>query len=379
MRNKSLPQTAKYANRNSSIELLRIIVMIMIVGCHFATHGGFEFDNQSITVPRLWWHVIELGGNFGVDVFVLISGYFMITNQTLTFNWKKILQLWGEVIFYSLSLFFFAFLIGKENFHPITIIRAIFPITFSEWWFASTYFVMLLLHPYINKLLHCFDKKQYQVFLIFLVIIWSIIPTFTTSNFQSNALIEFMMFYSIAGYIRLYGLNKQLKSHHYFTLWLIFTILTYLSCLFFMVLGTKNPVFSSYTIYFYSRNSILTLTRAVCFFMTFATKTMAYNAFINKVASATFGVYLIHDSNLLRPYLWTELFKNATFQNSNWIIIYSIGVVILIYVACTIIDLIRQWLFEKPYMKLVNKYTDKILYVFSHICCKVRSIIFGNE
>lgn len=53
MRNKSLPQTAKYANRNSPIELLRIIVMIMIVGCHFATHGGFEFDNQSITVPRL--------------------------------------------------------------------------------------------------------------------------------------------------------------------------------------------------------------------------------------------------------------------------------------------------------------------------------------
>lgn len=63
------------SERNSSIELLRIIVMLMIVGCHFATHGGFSFDKQAITIPRLWWNVIEMGGNFGADVFVLISGY----------------------------------------------------------------------------------------------------------------------------------------------------------------------------------------------------------------------------------------------------------------------------------------------------------------
>lgn len=63
--------------RNSSIELLRILAMIMIVSCHFATHGGFSFDVKIVSIPRLWWSFIEMGGNLGVDIFVLISGYML--------------------------------------------------------------------------------------------------------------------------------------------------------------------------------------------------------------------------------------------------------------------------------------------------------------
>ena len=79
--------------RNSNIELLRIIAMLVIVGCHFATHGGFDFNSQSVTLPRLWWNVLEMGGNFGVDVFVLISGYFLIENKKLSVAPKKVLRL----------------------------------------------------------------------------------------------------------------------------------------------------------------------------------------------------------------------------------------------------------------------------------------------
>lgn len=378
MQYKSLAKTPKSENRNSAIELLRIVSIIMIIGCHFATHGGFEFDSQSITVPRLWWNILEMGGNFGTAVFVLISGYFMIENKT-SIKWKKVLKFWGQIIFYSILLFFSAFAIGKGSFNPVTVIKAMFPITFSEWWFASTYFVMFLLHPYINKFLHSLAKNEYQTFLIFLFILWSVIPTITTSKYQSNALLEFIMFYSIAGYIKLYGLNKKLKSKHYFALWLLFTVITYLSCVIFILLGTKFPVFSDHSIYFYARNSVLTILRAVCFFMTFETITMSYYPFINKVASAAFGVYLLHDSNVLRPFLWKVVFKNASFQHSNWIILYSIGVVMLVFVVFTIFDLFRQWVFEKPYMNLVNKYIDKILYPFIYICDKAKSIIFGNN
>ncbi len=79
--------------RNSSIELLRIITMFMIVSCHFATHGGFSFNPQTLSIPRFWWNVLEMGGNFGVDVFVLISGYFLINSKGV--NFKRILKFWG--------------------------------------------------------------------------------------------------------------------------------------------------------------------------------------------------------------------------------------------------------------------------------------------
>lgn len=76
--------------RNSSFELLRIISLFSITICHFATHGGFCFDAQMVSIPRFWWYFIEMGGNFGVDVFVLISGYFLITEKYKVFNFKKI-------------------------------------------------------------------------------------------------------------------------------------------------------------------------------------------------------------------------------------------------------------------------------------------------
>ena len=41
-------------DRLTSIELLRIVSMLMIVFHHFAVHGGFDWDGSKITVPRLW-------------------------------------------------------------------------------------------------------------------------------------------------------------------------------------------------------------------------------------------------------------------------------------------------------------------------------------
>lgn len=364
-------------NRKSNIELLRIIAMMLIVICHFATHGGFEFDSMRITVPRLWWGVIEMGGNLGVDIFVLISGYFLITDNSLEFNLRKVLKFWGQVFFYSVGLFFVSFLIGRGSLAPITVLKTLFPITSSSWWFASTYFVLYILHPYINKLLYNLNKRQFQGLVILFLIMWSVLPTFTTANYQLNPLLEFIMYYSIAGYIRLYGLNPQFSSKTYFRCLGIFMLLTYASYVVFILLGTKYPLFSEKALYFYGRSSLPMLGMAICLFMAFATLRMGYHKWINKIASAAFGVYLLHDSNLLREYLWQDLFKNAMFQDSNTIIIYSIGAALLIYSVCTIVDLIRQSTFEKIYMKMVTKYADRIIHFCGIIINKISRIVFG--
>ena len=66
--------------RNSAIELLRIISMIMIVFHHFAVHGGFDFG-ASLSPTHFWYNFILMGGKIGVNVFVLISGYYLIDND----------------------------------------------------------------------------------------------------------------------------------------------------------------------------------------------------------------------------------------------------------------------------------------------------------
>ena len=97
----------KIKSRQSNFELLRIVAMLMIVLNHFAHHGGFEFDSTHITIPQLWWNALNTGGNLGVDLFVLISGYFLIkdSNVSLKDNMQKLLKFWGQVFFFSIILY----------------------------------------------------------------------------------------------------------------------------------------------------------------------------------------------------------------------------------------------------------------------------------
>lgn len=90
-------------NRNSSIELLRIISMILIVFHHFAFHGGFKWQTNSVTISHFWYNFIYGGGKIGVNIFVLISGYFLIDRKTSVFSYiRRILKFWGQVFFIRL-------------------------------------------------------------------------------------------------------------------------------------------------------------------------------------------------------------------------------------------------------------------------------------
>lgn len=48
--------------RQSNIELLRIIAMLLIVAYHFGIHSGFNYSTDSITINRLWVQFIQGGG-----------------------------------------------------------------------------------------------------------------------------------------------------------------------------------------------------------------------------------------------------------------------------------------------------------------------------
>ncbi len=85
--------------RQSNIELLRIIAMFLIIAHHYAIHSGFNFSTTAITINRLWVQFLQIGGKIGVNVFILIFGYFLIYSKTI--KTTKILKLWGTVLFYS--------------------------------------------------------------------------------------------------------------------------------------------------------------------------------------------------------------------------------------------------------------------------------------
>lgn len=86
--------------RESNIELLRIVSMVLIIMHHFSVHGTFPFTPE-LTFNKVFLQVFGLGGKAGVVAFVMITGYFMVSSS---FKLHKFGKLVGQIWFYSLAM-----------------------------------------------------------------------------------------------------------------------------------------------------------------------------------------------------------------------------------------------------------------------------------
>ena len=319
---------------------MRIIAMLMIVSSHFSVHGGFDFPLNSITVNRLWQQFLALG-QYGNGLFILVSGYFLVESPGL--KPKKLLSLWSRMFFYSFSIFCLFMALGLADFDIKLFARSVAPLTRTHWWFASTYFVMYLIHPYLNILLRSFSREDYKKFLTAIFIYWSIIPTFLLTSFEGSNLMNFICLYSLAGYFRLWA--KDFGSKKFIIYGVGFMALNFLSFLCLDVIGRRFPFVGVRALHLRPLMRPFTILAVVCLFLGFRRLTLN-SKLVNILASATFGVYLIHEHKLMRPFLWLKVFKNFTYQNSPYLIPYSLGVIIFVYVACTLIELARMKIFR---------------------------------
>lgn len=345
--------------RQSNIELLRIVAMIMIVAHHFAVHGGFTFAADTLSLNRFWLQFIQIGGKIGVDIFVLISGYFLIKSQSVKIN--KIIRFWVQIFLCSFLCFLIFTIIGQGQFNIIALIKSIMPITFSEWWFASAYFILYLLSPYINKLLNILTKKQYRQLLLLLGICWCIFPTFTGRSLQGSDLLWFIYLYAFAGYLRLFGFSSKLTSFKSLLLATVITLVTFSSAVAFDILGTKIPAFSNHATFFYGMQKLPIFMISVLMFAGFLRSKIGYKKFVNTISAAMFGVYLIHDNWYVRQFLWKKVFHVSDYAESNLLIPYSLLVIAAVFIGCTIIELARIHLLEKAYAPLIDHVAARLV------------------
>ena len=159
--------------RKSNIELLRIIAMLMIVSSHYCVHGSqYKTALQSLNFDGIFLHSVILG-NLGVDIFFMISGYFLSKSER-PFKLHKALSLWLQVWMYSISiaiiLLLFNMNIGKTEF-----IKSIFPTTFFQYDFFTVYLLIYFLSPFLNLLLKNLVRREFMI-LIFILILFVSVP-----------------------------------------------------------------------------------------------------------------------------------------------------------------------------------------------------------
>ena len=200
-------------SRNSTLEILRIISMIMVIGLHYMNKtigGGLNTELKGNIVSS---HIIESICITSVNVFVLISGYFMQSAKTT--GLKKAVNLYLVMLFYNLSCFGIAAATGQYPFSVRELILAVFPFFAGLKWFLQTYMILLLIAPFINKLLNCLNQESHG-FLIFIQIMLFSFPVhlFLMAVMASPILLLCTLFPHISGSISPFKTRKRRGGLH---------------------------------------------------------------------------------------------------------------------------------------------------------------------
>lgn len=158
----------------------------------------------------------------------------------------------------------------------------------------------------------------------------------------------------------MFGLKKNITSKKWILLAIFFIFMTYISVLVFDLLGMKVVFFGKYATFFYNMQSFPMLVIAVSLFLVFRALNIGCNKFINTISAATFGVYLIHDDPYVRDFLWSRVVKTTSYTTSKILILYSLVVIALVFVVCTMIELLRIRVIENRYMSGVMRLAQSL-------------------
>lgn len=364
--------TAK-ASRQSNLELLRILMMILIVAHHFAIYSSFDFSSASSPMSRIWLYLLRLGGKIGVNVYVLISGYFLVRKDSLSL--EKAIRLWLQIFFYAIGIWLLLVFFGKENFSFKLLIQGLTPVTTAPYWFASTYFVLYLCTPFINRFLNSLDRLHYRKMLLGCLIMWSVIPTLTKRSFQCSNLVWFFAMYSLAGYVRLHVDIRSISKKRCAIAALLSIGFAYLFAVMIDALCCARPSlarYSSYSTYFYDMYKLPVVIASLSLFLLFLATEIRPGKRINLLASASFGVYLIHEHPFLRDLLWGSIVKGRMYENSPLLIPFSLFSIAAVYILCSLIELARIHLLENRYAKAVQAVAVKAPLFLSRLLQKLK-------
>ena len=337
--------------RNSAVELLRIISMVMIIAHHFSVHGGFYFQNASLTGNMLFLQLLSIGGKIGVNLFVMITGYFTILAEKQ--RQEKILKLWLQIVFYSLVIYLLSCAGGLMDFTAVGLAKSCLPVLTKQWWFSSAWFVLYLLAPWLNRLLKNLPQKRYRNLLIILGIFWCLIPVLTWLPEQIRDVLWFMYLYALAGWLRLYPSVRKRPLAAGIGCFL----LTFCHAVVLLYFRTRRG--GTYETVYYDMYHVLILVTSVLLFQGVTLLELPFRPGINALAEMSFGVYLIHDSNYLRYFLWQDLANCATFQDSPWLIPYGLALTAGVYLVCGGLELLRRKLLDRPFTALAEKMIRK--------------------
>ncbi len=360
-------KTASNSNkqRNSTIEVLRILCMLAIVAHHCVVHGLLQIDVENDLIRNIN-DIIIPGGKLCFITFIAISTWFLINSH---FKAERFFKVWLETLFYNVFVIIIACIFIEGFADSLSIknwIGSFFPIFGNSHGFVSAYLGFYLLLPVLHIVSNNLNKKQLlfvTVFLTLTQLFTYISPYFFEYSQPDRAeILLFVMCYFISLYLYRYPIKIQNSIGINLCLFLAVWAVASISRIQFGLHGDMK-IWEFMVTASNSEFSFLNIIGGFSLFFIFNAMKPRYCHVINTIASTTLGILLIHDHNLFRHQFWFDVMDITSWANEPIITYYAMMTitVVIAFTSCAIIDLLRQQL-EKAVMKtsVITKMCNKL-------------------
>lgn len=348
--NNTLP--APREGRNLGIELFRIVAMLLIVLLHVLGRGGVYANTEYLSTNyKIAWF-LETAAYCSVNCYALISGFVGIRSR---FRFRKIVYLWLEVAFITLSTTALFAIFSPEAVSADDWLKAAFPLIKREYWYFNAYTLMFPFLPLLNKGLQFITRRQHLITIVFLFVLTTILPILGDRDIfelsSGYSCIWLMVMYVFGAYFKLYGIPKFAHPLACLGIFLAATTVAWAQKVGFIPIGEAG-VLIGYT-------SPLMVVMALSLLWLFArvnVRGKVCGFVITHLGKATFGVFLVHVGAMVWNFIggrWAHFGEMSPLGMTLMVFAATLSM----YLICSAYSLLRIWLFKICH---VHRAVDKI-------------------
>lgn len=331
----------KYKNRDSNMELLRIVAMLGVLIVH-ADFYSLEAPTKEecltapyVTTIRI---LIESATIISVNLFVLLSGWYGIRVKK-----NRLFEFLFQTLFFNLLFFtIFSFFIPNKTFSKDGI-ESVFVLDKSLW-FVKAYLLLYLLSPILNAFSEKATQKQYKFILIGFFVFQTVFGWLFHSVvwFKGGySTISFIGLYLLSGFYHKYGNRNPRKR----TLLLIFILFILTNSI--LLYSSIYKFNGAYNNFFVDYNSPMVIIASLSIFLFFTKLHIKKNKIINYIAASCFAAYLFQMNHFFAHEIFITSIKRGFINNNFFIFIIETALfLITIFIASIILDKIRLWIWE---------------------------------
>lgn len=354
--------------RNANMDILRMLSMMMVTMLHALTKSDLlPFMGNEVSANGWIAWGLEALSVPAVDIFMLISGYFLISSS---FKIRRMMEIVLQTLFYSAGAFAVFLLLGKLSLVNVSIydfLPYFLPIHMETYWFISVYVIIYLLLPLLVSGVHAMTEKQLQgvilCLLVFECVIKSFLPVQLSIDTGGYSFLWYLTLFLVGARIRLYGFKLVNTTKRGLSLYFTSTFLILAEIFILSQIQLRTGRLKEMTTVSLEYNHILVFLSAIGIFAAFLhAKPLGekIGRMVHTFSNHCLGVYLLQENPVMR-YMWQDWFglKEVMEKSLPVFVFRVLGAVAVMFVLGICVDMLRSVIFWAVSKHVIRKDKDE--------------------